>query len=59
MLSSAPTVRIEKPSPMAFYGEPDMTDDYDRGQRDGLRMAFTILAAEEAKWFAVLGESRS
>ena len=36
-----------------------MTDDYDRGQRDGLRVALAILAAEEAKWFAVLGESRS
>lgn len=36
-----------------------MTDEYDRGQRDGLRMALTILAAEEAKWFAMLGESRS
>lgn len=36
-----------------------MTDDYDRGQRDGLRVALAILVAEEAKWFAVLGESRS
>lgn len=36
-----------------------MTDDYDRGRRDGLRLALAILAAEEAKWFALLGESPS
>lgn len=36
-----------------------MTDDYDRGKRDGLRTALAILAAEEAKWAALLGESRS
>jgi hypothetical protein len=36
-----------------------MTDDYARGQRDGLRLALAILAAEEAKWAALLGESRS
>ena len=34
-----------------------MTDDYARGQRDGLRLALAILAAEEAKWEALLGES--
>ena len=36
-----------------------MSDDYKRGQRDGLRLALSILSAEEAKWFALLGESPS
>ncbi|HVF93937.1 MAG TPA: hypothetical protein VM900_06455 [Sphingomonas sp.] len=36
-----------------------MSDDYARGQRDGLRLALAILAAEEAKWSALLGESKS
>lgn len=36
-----------------------MTDDYAHGRRDGLRLALALLAAEEAKWAAVLGESRS
>jgi len=36
-----------------------MTDDHRRGQRDGLRLALGILAAEEAKWAALIGESRS
>ncbi|ODP36598.1 hypothetical protein [Sphingomonas turrisvirgatae] len=36
-----------------------MSDDYRRGQRDGLRLALALLAAEEAKWEALLGESRS
>lgn len=36
-----------------------MTDDYEHGRRDGLRLALNILATEEAKWFALLGESRS
>lgn len=36
-----------------------MTDDYARGRRDGLRLALAILAAEEAKWAALLGESPS
>jgi hypothetical protein len=36
-----------------------MSNDYARGQRDGLRLALAALAAEEAKWAAVLGESRS
>lgn len=36
-----------------------MSDDYARGRRDGLRFALAILEAEEAKWAAVLGESRS
>ncbi|MES2289828.1 MAG: hypothetical protein V4530_08830 [Pseudomonadota bacterium] len=36
-----------------------MTEDYEHGRRDGLRLALAILAAEEAKWAALLGESRS
>ncbi len=36
-----------------------MSEDYARGQRDGLRLALAVLAAEEAKWAALLGESSS
>jgi hypothetical protein len=36
-----------------------MSQDYKHGQRDGLRMALAVLAAEEAKWAALLGESAS
>ena len=36
-----------------------MSDDYARGRRDGLRLALAILAAEEAKWAALVGESAS
>ena len=36
-----------------------MPDDYARGRRDGLRLALEILAVEEAKWAALLGQSRS
>ena len=36
-----------------------ITDDYARGRRDGLRLAIAVLAAEEAKWAALLGESSS
>lgn len=36
-----------------------MDQDYAHGRRDGLRLALSILAAEEAKWAALLGESRS
>lgn len=36
-----------------------MSGDYDHGRRDGLRLAMAVLAAEEAKWAALLGESRS
>ena len=39
--------------------EKSMSDDYDHGRRDGLRLALSILAAEEAKWAALLGESPS
>lgn len=36
-----------------------MSEEYDHGRRDGLRLALAILAAEEAKWAALLGESGS
>lgn len=36
-----------------------MSDEYDHGRRDGLRLALALLAAEEAKWSARLGESPS
>ena len=36
-----------------------MTQDYAHGRRDGLRLALAILAAEEAKWAALLGQSRA
>lgn len=36
-----------------------MTEDYAHGRRDGLRLALAVLEAEEAKWAALLGESRS
>jgi len=37
--------------------EPGIPDGYAHGQRDGLRLALAILASEEAKWAARLGES--
>lgn len=36
-----------------------MPKDYDHGRRDGLRMALAVLAIEEAKWAALIGQSRS
>ena len=36
-----------------------MQNDYDRGRRDGLRMALAVLAVEEEKWSALLGTSSS
>jgi hypothetical protein len=36
-----------------------VSDDYAHGQRDGVRLALAILAAEEAKWAALLSESGS
>lgn len=38
---------------------PAMSDDYARGRRDGLRLALSVLVAEEAKWEALLGQSPS
>ena len=39
--------------------KPIASEDYAHGRRDGLRLALAILAAEEAKWAALLGESPS
>ena len=39
--------------------EIPMSEDFAHGRRDGLRLALAILAAEEAKWAALLGESPS
>ena len=36
-----------------------MSDDYAHGRRDGLRLALAILAAEEARWAALLRQSSS
>lgn len=36
-----------------------MSEDYAHGRRDGLRLALALLAAEEAKWAALLGESEA
>jgi hypothetical protein len=36
-----------------------MSEEYDHGRRDGLRLALAVLAAEGAKWAALLGASRS
>lgn len=36
-----------------------MSDEYAHGRRDGLRLALAVLAAEEQKWAALLGESSS
>lgn len=48
-IGSAPSIR----------GGMILSDEYARGRRDGLRLALAMLAAEEAKWEALLGESRS
>lgn len=37
----------------------ETTDEYAHGRRDGLRLALAVLAAEEAKWAALVGESPS
>jgi len=36
---------------------PQPSADYAHGRRDGLRLALAILAAEEAKWTVLLGQS--
>ncbi|SER57033.1 hypothetical protein [Sphingobium sp. YR768] len=36
-----------------------MEQNYAHGRRDGLRLALSILTAEEAKWATLLGESPS
>lgn len=35
------------------------TVSYERGRRDGLRIALAVLAIEEEKWAALLGQSQS
>jgi hypothetical protein len=44
---------------MSAIRKATMSDDYERGRRDGLRLALAILGTEEAKWAALLGESPS
>ena len=39
--------------------EIPLSEEDAHGRRDGLRLALAILAAEEAKWAALLGESPS
>lgn len=39
--------------------ENPAASEYARGRRDGLRLALSILEAEESKWEALLGESPS
>lgn len=51
--------RIHKASVTHMMEKPAMSDEYARGRRDGLRLALSILDAEEAKWEALLGESPS
>ena len=36
-----------------------MSTDFAHGRRDGVRLALALLAAEEAKWAALLGEGGS
>lgn len=36
-----------------------MSTDFAHGRREGVRLALAVLAAEEAKWAALLGESGS
>lgn len=33
--------------------------EFERGRREGLRLALAVLSIEEAKWAALLGKSRS
>lgn len=54
-LSQPSCVESETLSKTGFH----MSEDYAHGRRDGLRLALSLLAAEEAKWAALLGESRS
>ncbi|WP_375404058.1 hypothetical protein [uncultured Sphingomonas sp.] len=39
--------------------KPSLSEEYAHGRRDGLRLALSVLAAEEAKWSVLLGESPS
>jgi hypothetical protein len=40
-------------------GKLNMSEEYAHGERDGLRLALAVLAAEEAKWSSLLGQSSS
>jgi hypothetical protein len=44
---------------MTAVRKTSVSADHAAGQRDGLRLALAILATEEAKWAALLGESPS
>ncbi|GGB40205.1 hypothetical protein GCM10011380_32070 [Sphingomonas metalli] len=55
----ATTARAARSAAMPSGKNSAVTEDYARGRRDGLRLALAVLAAEEAKWAALLGESRS
>ena len=57
--TSARWRRSRERPPSAHHKIVASSDDHARGQRDGLRLALAVLAAEEAKWFALVGESRS
>lgn len=46
-------------SPSAVRRRPGGSAEYERGRRDGLRLALAILGAEEAKWASLVGESQS
>ena len=59
MTAAAKRPSLPPPPPRPPTAAATATDDYARGRRDGLRLALAILAAEEAKWDALLGESRS
>jgi hypothetical protein len=53
------TPRARLASIKATPEERPIAGDYAQGRRDGLRLALAVLAAEEAKWAALLGESSS
>ncbi|WP_246167220.1 hypothetical protein [Sphingomonas piscis] len=50
---------MSKPGTQWMPAPQASSEDYARGQRDGLRLALAVLASEEAKWSALLGESAS
>lgn len=53
------TARRDKNSILHEAATGRVSVDFQRGQRDGLRLALALLSAEEAKWAALLGKSRS
>ncbi|MGI4733391.1 MAG: hypothetical protein ACRYFW_16860 [Janthinobacterium lividum] len=50
---------VESSGPISTVSRCFLSQTYDHGRRDGLRLALSVLAAEEARWNAVLGESPS